>query len=128
MTATRPTRILILGAGQGETPIRRLGPGDCFGEIALIRGVPRTATVTASGDLRLVALESEPFLAAVSGNLLSTDEAQRIVGERCDAIERPLPPPGRPAHSPKKRPSHASKKRTARRPAARTRTAASRKR
>jgi len=36
MTTTRPTRILILGAGQGETPIRRLGPGDCFGEIALL--------------------------------------------------------------------------------------------
>lgn len=36
MTTTRPTRILILGAGQGETPIRRLGLGDCFGEIALL--------------------------------------------------------------------------------------------
>ena len=103
----------------GRTTVSRLGPGECFGEIALIRGVPRTMTVTAAGDLRLIALESEAFLAAVSGNRLSTDEAERIVGDRCDAIERPLPPERpkrtvvRRAVAAKKR-AHVSKKRPAR--------------
>lgn len=66
----------------GRSTTARLGPGDCFGEIALIRGIPRTATVTASGDLQLFALESEPFLAAISGNCVCADEANRIVVER----------------------------------------------
>ncbi|MFY9588530.1 MAG: MFS transporter, partial [Actinomycetota bacterium] len=70
----------------GRTTTARLGPGECFGEIALLRGIPRTATVTASADLQLFALESEPFLQAISGNCLCADEANRIVVERLEVI------------------------------------------
>jgi CRP-like cAMP-binding protein/cytochrome P450 len=41
----------------GEEVLARLGPGDVFGEIGLLRRQPRLATVTASPDGRLVALE-----------------------------------------------------------------------
>jgi len=62
--------------------IRELGPGDVFGELALILDVPRTATVTALQPMGLRALAREPFLVAVTGNQLSTDALRRLVAAR----------------------------------------------
>jgi MFS family permease len=64
---------------------RELGPGDFFGEIALLRDVPRTATVRALTPLHLYAIGREEFIAAVTGHEPTLASAENIVTSRLPA-------------------------------------------
>jgi len=71
-------------------PRPSLHRGDCFGEIALLRDIPRTATVTAEQPLRTLALGREEFLTAVTGNSTSMAAADAVAAQRLstDAPDR----------------------------------------
>ena len=56
--------------------------GDFFGEIALIRDVPRTATITAVTDSHLYAMDRADFLAAVTTHSGVRAAGEAIVEER----------------------------------------------
>jgi len=64
------------------TPRPPLGPGECMGEIALLRDVPRTATITAAEELETLVLGREEFLAAVAGSARSSVAAESLVTQR----------------------------------------------
>jgi hypothetical protein len=72
----------------GARSVRYLQRGDCFGEIALLRDVPRTATVTATETLHTVALARADFLAAVTGDRISAQAAEDLADERLGATSQ----------------------------------------
>jgi hypothetical protein len=69
-------RVAVLIHGE---EVRQLGPGDAFGEIALLRSVPRTATVRALEDTELAVLGGAQFVSAVTGFSATSTTAEQVV-------------------------------------------------
>ncbi len=66
-------RFILIDSGTVEVeaagaPVRTIGPGGYCGEIALLRGVPRTATVRAITDVTAFGLRGQDFIAVVTGD------------------------------------------------------------
>jgi len=68
--------------------IRRVGRGEVVGEIALLKAVPRTATATAVGRVRLLAIARDEFLAAATGGAAARETAAELVESRLSAPGR----------------------------------------
>jgi len=87
-------RFYIIAEGEVEVsqhgePISMLSAGGHFGEIALLRDIPRTATVTARTPVVLYAVERADFLAAVTGHQPSADAAESVVSARLAGMPSP---------------------------------------
>jgi MFS family permease len=76
-----------------EHVVATLGPGEGFGEIALLRRSRRTATVVARSDVRLCALSSDRFLPVVLGFTPSAREAEIGVDVLLDRFSPEETPP-----------------------------------
>jgi MFS family permease len=89
----RADSYLVIENGEVEAsaegrPIAMCGPGDGVGEIALLRNMPRTATVVACTPVQAYAIDAESFLSAVSGPAAAA-AAEAVTSSR---LARSLPP------------------------------------
>ena len=87
-------RFFVIDQGRVEVTregrhLRELGPGEWFGELALLRDVPRTATVTAETAVSLWAVERDTFLAAVG----AATRSREVADEHARRLPLSGPPP-----------------------------------
>lgn len=80
LVAAGRVRVTVDGAPAGE-----LGPGEGFGEIALLRDTPRTATVEAVDETSLLLLDRQEFRSALAGHAESAAAAEGVAGRRLAA-------------------------------------------
>jgi MFS family permease len=86
-------RYLVIEAGSVDVSaagrhLRTCGPGDGIGEIALLRDVPRTATVVATEPTRVLALDPVSFRAAMAGPAIWA-AAEATMADRLGMSARP---------------------------------------
>ena len=91
-------RYYVIEAGEVDVMgdgavVTTLGPGEGFGEIALLRDSPRTATVLAHSEVRLQALVSSRFLAVVLGYTPAACEAALAADRMLDRFTPQDPGP-----------------------------------
>jgi MFS family permease len=77
----------VVAAGRVEVSteggrVGELGPGDYFGEIALLRDLPRSATCTATTNVELYTIDRDRFVSAVTGNSTSASEIESVIHSR----------------------------------------------
>jgi MFS family permease len=84
-------RFYVIAKGDFDVSCSRgafppLSDGDVFGEIALLRNVPRTATVTARTDAVVFALDRDSFLGAIGEHRFSAQTVDTLAAERSEAV------------------------------------------
>jgi CRP-like cAMP-binding protein len=86
--------IISAGAATVDVPEgarRAMAAGESFGEIALLRDVPRTATVRADGPMETLTLDRDTFLGAICGDRVSMQAAEGVIRRRLDRGTPPAP-------------------------------------
>ena len=71
----------------GGTEVRTFGPGDYFGEVALIADIDRTATITAESDLTCYGMTSWDFRPLVESNASIAWKMLQVMAQRLKEAE-----------------------------------------
>lgn len=69
-----------------EKKIRELGANDYFGEIALLKNVPRTMAARVVGDSKMLVLGKEDTLRLIEGSVLFASSIDYIGSARLEAF------------------------------------------
>ena len=68
--------------------VARLRSGDVFGEMSLLTGEPRTATVTAATDCDVVEIDAEGFRSVVLANPTVVEHVTAVAAARREELDR----------------------------------------
>ncbi len=83
--------MFIIAAGHvavrlGDTELSRLGPGDVFGEMALLTGEPRQADVVALEPVSCLEVDREAFRGVLEKNPVLLNNVNRAFKERVEKM------------------------------------------
>ena len=81
---------VVKGGGNKETVLAVLNAGDIFGEMSLLDAKPRSATVKALGDARVLAIDHEMFLKRVRVDPMLALRVLRQMGQRVRTLNTKL--------------------------------------
>jgi len=84
---TRGTAVVQLGIGERAREIARLGPGQFFGEMSLMTGAARSATVVAITDLECYGIDKAVFQTLVQARPEIAEQIAEVLAARREALE-----------------------------------------
>lgn len=77
---------VVVDSEGGEITLARLGPGDTFGEMTLFTKSPRSATVRAAGEARVLTVDKRQFLKRIHQDPSLAFLIMRKLCERIEAL------------------------------------------
>lgn len=83
-------KVTYMGESGSQAVLAILGPGDCFGELSLLDGEPRSATVEALEDIETVALWRKEFIQVLRTNEGALDQLLKLLARRLRQTSRGL--------------------------------------
>lgn len=81
-------QVLVLSKKGKEVPFRTLRKGDCFGELAALDALPRSADVVAATDGRLVRVDGEKFEALLKASPRASLWLSRFLASQVRALTK----------------------------------------
>jgi small-conductance mechanosensitive channel/CRP-like cAMP-binding protein len=78
---------VVVRVGDGGNEVARIAPGGFFGEMSLLTGAPRNATVSALADSELLEIDLEPFRRFVLANPAAVEQIGAAVAKRRAELE-----------------------------------------
>ncbi len=77
---------VIVGKAGSDSVVATLGPGNFFGEMSLLTGAARTATIRVKDDAEFVVIDRESFRDTLVNNPAIAESLSRILSERQAAL------------------------------------------
>src|SRR5690606_21583318 len=78
---------VVLERARSETHVAELGPGECFGEMSVMTGDPRSASIRALSETEVIAMGKPAFQAILEKNDSVLEEMSEILAQRHSELD-----------------------------------------